>query len=248
MDYLLADEISVSPGEEHMFTEKVWRLPHTRLCYTPPAEDRTPAVAPSPWQRHGHVTFGCFQRLTKITDAVLANWGRIFTTLPEARLVLQGHQTGRPVFVAQILARLAGVGIAANRVTVKPPASRASYLESYAEVDIILDTFPYTGATTTCEALWMGVPTVTLRGNVMVARQGAALMTAAGLPGWVADDHQQYVEKACDFAADLPGLATLRGAMRAQVRASPLFDTSRFAINLGNALVDIWRDHTNTMT
>ena len=165
MDYVLADDVCVPLGSEHFFTEKVWRLPQTRLCFTPPTDGTTPNVSALPALERGYITFGCFQRLPKITDSVLGLWQQVFAALPDARLLLQSHQTGRPLYVEQILTRLARVGIHADRVTVRGPAHRSAYLQSYAKVDMVLDTFPYTGGTTTCEALWMGVPTVTLTGE-----------------------------------------------------------------------------------
>ena len=188
MDYVLADDVCVPPGMEHQFTEKVWRLPQTRLCLTPPDPATTPAVSTLPALERGYVTFGCFQRLAKINASVLDAWGEVFTALPSARLYLQGPQTGRDIYVEQILTRLKAIGIEASRVTIKPPASRAEYLRAHAEVDIILDTFPFNGGTTTSEALWMGVPTVTLAGTSMIGRQGMAMMSAVGLGDWVGED------------------------------------------------------------
>ena len=115
-------------------------------------------------------------------------------------------------------------------------APRADYLSAYAQADILLDTFPYTGGTTTCEALWMGTPTITLAGATMIARQGASLLTAAGLGDWVAQTPEDYVALAVARAGDLPGLAALRRIMRDQLRTSPLFDAPRFSRNLVDAL------------
>ena len=240
MDYVLADEVCVPPGSDHLFTERVWRLPRTRLCFTPPAEGSTPNVGPLPASTRGHITFGCFQRLPKINDRVLALWKRIFAALPNARLLLQSPQTGRPKYIEQIRSRLAEVGIDADRVTIRGPAARSTYLESYAEVDIVLDTFPFTGGTTTCEALWMGVPTLTLAGESMIARQGAALLRAGDLAEWVAETEDGYVEKAISFATDAHALARLRSTMRSRMKASALFDVRLFAANFGVALDAIW--------
>ena len=242
MDYVLADEACVPPGNEHQFSERIWRVPQTRLCFTPPAAGSAPDVAPLPALTRGHITFGCFQRLTKINDGVLALWRQVFDALPDARLLLQSHQTGRQVYVDQILARLAAVGIAPDRVSVRAPAHRSLYLQSYAEVDMVLDTFPFTGGTTTCEALWMGVPTLTLTGDTMIARQGVAMMGAAGLPDWVAEDTAAFVRKAVEFAADPAALARLRTSLREHLRGTPLFDVSRFARRLEDALEGMWKE------
>ncbi|MES2991035.1 MAG: tetratricopeptide repeat protein [Pseudomonadota bacterium] len=243
IDYVLADDVCVPPGSEQFFTERVWRLPETRLCFTPPAEGSTPEVTALPALRNGHITFGCFQRLPKINDAVLDVWGRVFAALPNARLLLQSHQTGRPLYAEQISARLEAAGISRDRATVRGPAPRDSYLESYGEVDIVLDTFPYTGGTTTCEALWMGVPTITLTGESMIARQGVAMMSAARLPDWVAADAGQYVGKAVAFGTAVDELAQLRATLRQRIQGTPLFDIQLFAHRLGAALTGIWREH-----
>lgn len=243
IDYVLADEVCVPPGNEHLFTEKVWRMPETRLCFTPPVDPSAPDVSALPALQRGHITFGCFQRLPKINDAVLGLWQQVFEALPNARLLLQSHQTGRPVYVEQILGRLAAFGISRDRVVVRGPAPRQAYLESYCEVDIVLDTFPYTGGTTTCEALWMGVPTLTLTGESMIARQGVALLSAAELADWVADSPAQYVRKAVAFGSDLAALSRLRSSLRERIQTTSLFDVRLFAQRLEGAFAGIWQAH-----
>lgn len=240
VDYVIADPVCVPEGAEGEFTERVWRLPDTRLCYTPPRS--APPVAPLPARARGYPTFGCFQRVPKINDRVLALWGRVFAAVPDARLLLQSKQFARSRFIEDMLRRLADVGIDASRVTIRPPAHREAYLASYADVDVVLDTFPYTGGTTTCEALWMGVPTLTLSGGSMLGRQGQALLHAAGLSEWVARDDDDYVRKAVGMTTDREALARLRGELREKVRVSPLCDAPRFASHLATALHGMWQE------
>ncbi|MES2126181.1 MAG: tetratricopeptide repeat protein [Pseudomonadota bacterium] len=235
IDYLLADAVSVPQVHAEVFSETLLRLPETRLCFTVPAG--APPVAPLPALARGAITFGCFQNLAKVNDAVLAAWARIFAALPTARLVLQCRQMDCPVTRAALLERLAGAGIAGARVTVHGYMERSAYLAAHHEIDMILDTFPYPGGTTTCEALWMGVPTLALAGDSMLSCQGAALLASAGLAGWTAVDGDAYVAKALAFAGDLPALAALRSGLRARVAASPLFDAARFARHLEQALL-----------
>ena len=239
IDYLLADPVSVPPEHEAHFSETVWRLPHTRLCFTPPEENV--AVGPLPAASRGHLTLGSFQNQAKIGDSVLALWARVLAALPDARLQLRARQLDDPALAAQLRERLQRAGIDAQRVQLYGQAERASYLAAYNEIDFLLDTFPFPGGTTTCEALWMGVPTLTLAGDRLIARQGASLLTAAGLPDWVADSADDYVARALAHAADLPRLAALRAGLRAQVLASPLFDAPRFARDLADALWAMWR-------
>ena len=240
MDYIFADEVCVPPGSERQFTERVWRLPQTRLCFTAPAPGTTPDVSPLPASASGYVTFGCLQRFPKINTAVLELWGKIFAAIPTARLFFQSPQTGRQIYIDQMLQRLRQVGIAPGRVTTRPPVPRKLYLRAYDEVDIVLDTFPFNGGTTTCEALWMGVPTLTLEGATMISRQGMTMMRAAGLDDWVAANVPQFVDLAARHASNLSELARIRASLRARAMVSPLFDVQLFAQRFGRAVEELW--------
>jgi len=246
MDYVLADDACVPLGNEWQFSEKVWRLPETRLCFTPPQQEQAALVADAPALARGHLTFGSFQRLPKLNDEVLALWGRVLAAIPTSRLWVHSHQTGHAAQAERLLTRLEQVGIGRERVTLRGPSNYADYLKSYADVDIVLDSFPYTGGTTTCEALWMGVPTLTLNGDTMISRQGMAMLRAAALPEWVADDTEAYVQKAVAFAADVPALVSLRRDLRQRTMASALFDTQRFAHNFAIALNGMWQAQFGT--
>jgi predicted O-linked N-acetylglucosamine transferase (SPINDLY family) len=186
------------------------------------------------------VTFGCFQNLSKVGDGVLDTWAQIFAALPTATLRLQCPQLDQPGAREQLTRRLRRAGIDPQRVAMHGAVKREAYLAAHAEVDVILDTFPYPGGTTTCEALWMGVPTLTLAGNTMLERQGAAFLTIAGLPDWIVPNKSAYVDRAIAVASDLTRLADLRSTLRQQVLASPLFDAPRFARRLEDALWQMW--------
>jgi len=241
MDYLLADEVGVPEAERQQFTETVRYLPDTRLCFTAPKADL--AVSPLPAMSNDMITFGCFQNLTKLGDEVLEAWGNIFTALPKARLRMQCKQLREPMQVEKLLQRLQRFGIDPARVVTHGSSNREAYLAAHAEVDLILDTFPYPGGTTTCEALWMGVPTLTLAGNSMLARQGASLLTAAGLEEWVTASKEEYIANAIALASDRPKLSALRAGLRQQVLASPLFDAPRFARHFEDALWGMWQGY-----
>jgi protein O-GlcNAc transferase len=240
MDYLIADPVSIPESMRQYFTETIWYLPETRLCFTPLADTAKLPVTPLPAMRNGYITFGCFQRLPKLNDNVLALWARVLGEIPDARLRIQNKQMNNAATREHLLQRLAVAGIAPERVTVIGLAPRDAYLAAHAEVDIILDTFPYTGGTTTCEALWMGVPTLTYAGETLLARQGASMMGCAGLQDWVATSHDDYVERALRHVSDIRGLSQLRAGLRQKVLVSPLFDAPRFARNLTEALQEIW--------
>jgi len=240
IDFLIADRISLPAQHQERFTESAWYLPDTRLCFSVPQVKNALAITPLPAIQNGYVTFGSFQNLPKLNDEVLATWGRIFQGLPNARLRLQNTQIGVPSVRANLQKRLAAVGIRPEQLTMHGNAPREAYLAAHAGVDIILDTFPYPGGTTTCEALWMGVPTLTLAGDTMIARQGASLLACAGLNNWIAEGNEEYVALALQYAKDTARLAKLRFGLRDQVLASPLFDAPRFSRNLEKALFEMF--------
>jgi predicted O-linked N-acetylglucosamine transferase (SPINDLY family) len=238
IDYLLADPVTLPESEERNFTEKIWRLPHTRLCFTPP--DNKMEIGPLPALSNHAITFGCFSTLTKINDDVVALWARVLAAIPNSRLLLKAKQLDSTSARQNILARFAMHGIDATRLLMEGPCSRADYLAAYQRVDIMLDTFPFPGGTTTAEALWMGVPVLTLNGERFLARQGAGLLANAGLSEWVATSAENYVSRAQAHATDLQALASLRKGLRQQVLASPIFDATNFARQLEEALRGMW--------
>ena len=245
IDFLLADPVSVPETLRKYFTEAIWYLPDTRLCFSVPDVDLSVATLPA--LQNGHITFGCFQTLPKIGDNVLAAWGEIFTKMPNAKLRMQCMQFADQAQVELMTIRLQRYGIDPARVVLHGSVPRADYLAAHAEVDMILDTFPYPGGTTTCEALWMGVPTLTLAGDTLLSRQGASLLTAAGLGDWVATSVADYVDRAIRLSGNLPELAALRASLRQQATASPLFDAPRFAHNLEEALWGMWQARTRQL-
>ena len=247
IDYVIADPVSVPPPHRAHFTEAIWEVPDTRLCLTAPRDGPGLGVAASPWLERGHVTFGCFQAAYKINDRVLSTWARILERLPTCHLYLQNQQMHSAKARDQMLDRLAKFGISREQVRLVGSLPRDAYLAAHSEADMLLDTCPYPGGTTTCEALWMGVPTVTLAGATMLARQGASLLSAAGLADWVTDDEAGYVELALAKAANPRALAQLRLGLREQVLASPVFDAPRFARQLEQALAGMWQERTTSM-
>lgn len=242
MDFLLADETGVPEQHHAHFTEAIRYLPDTRLCFSAPQADVPVSTLPA--LKSGHITFGCFQNLAKIGNSVLALWADILNALPDARLRLQSKQLIDTEVAAQLVTRLGQHGINPTRVALHGFSTRATYLAAHAEVDILLDTFPFPGGTTTCEALWMGVPTVTLAGDTLIFRQGASLLSASGLNEWITNTPSEYVERTVALASDLPKLSALRATLREQVLTSPLFDAPRFARNFEKALWGMWRDKT----
>ncbi|APA67263.1 hypothetical protein YQ44_04785 [Janthinobacterium sp. 1_2014MBL_MicDiv] len=239
IDYLLGDRFVAPPGEADQFTETLWRMPDSYLCFTAPEFDL--AVAPLPALENGYVTFACFNNLGKMNDDVVAVWARVLQQVPDARLFLKNPQLGDAGVRTHTLARFAAHGIPAVRLRLEGPSSRQELLATYQQADIVLDPFPYPGGTTSMEALWMGLPIVTRKGDRFLSHLGESVLHNAGLPDWIAADDDAYVAIAVQKAGDLASLAALRGGLRAQVLASPLYDAPRFARHFEDAMWGMWR-------
>lgn len=246
IDWFLTDPISSPESARGHFTEQLWYLPHTRLCFTPPDTAAPLAVHPAPALTNGFITFGCFQRVGKINDAVIALWRRVLDQVPGSRLLLKGAGLHNEAARDVLRRRFASQGVSGDRLIIEAESARQDYLAAYHRVDMLLDTFPFPGGTTTCEALWMGVPTLTLSGDTLLKRQGASLLTAAGLADWVANSPDDFVRKAVTLATDIPALAALRRQLREQVAASPVMDADRFARHLEAAFTGMWGQYLAT--
>lgn len=241
MDYIFVDRVGVPENNQSQFTEKLCYLPETRLCFSIPED--APAVSSLPSEQNAFFTFGCFQHLSKVNDKVLTVWADIFDQVENAQLRWQCMQFADADLVAETQQRLARFGIGADRVRLLPSVNRQAYFSAHAEVDLILDTFPYPGGTTTCEALWMGVPTLTLAGDSLLASQGASLLHAAGLADFVANSEAEYVAKAVQLSQQQERLSSLRSQMRQQLAQSTLFDAKRFADDFLETVQSIFDSH-----
>lgn len=240
IDYVFADAWTLPDTEEKYFTEKIWRLPDSYLCFTPPAS--CAEVSPLPALSNTYITFGSFNNLIKINDAVVALWAKVLAAVPRSRLFLKSRQLKDASVRNSILERFARQGVDRERLILEGTVARAEYLTPFQRVDIALDPFPYPGITTSVENLWMGVPVLTLAGKSFLSRQGIGLLMNAGLPEWIADDADDYVSRAVSHASDLPSLSLLRNGLRQQVRASPIMDAPRFARHFEAALRGMWTD------
>jgi protein O-GlcNAc transferase len=238
MDYIIADPWTLPESEAPNFTEKIWRLPESYLCFTRPDTDlnvsATPAIA------NGYVTFGCFNNLSKMNDAVVALWARILREVPASRLFLKTMQLNQEKYHEYVGECFASHGIDPRRLILEGSAPRVELLSTYRRVDIALDPFPYPGITTSIEALWMGVPVLTMAGKRFLSRQGVGIMMNVGLPEWIAVDPDDYVTKAVAQAGDLKCLTRLRGGLRQRTIESPLFDALRFGRHFEAALRVMW--------
>lgn len=233
MDFRLTDAISDPPGAEALHTERLIRLPHGFLCYQPPDD----APPPRPPQA-GAVTFASFNAVPKYSDDCIAAWSAILRRLPAARLRLKSADLANALARRRVLGRFAAHGVAGDRVILLPLITdRREHLAAYGEVDIALDSFPYNGTTTTCEALFMGVPVLSLRGTSHAGRTGASLLTQLGLESLIAGSIEAYVEAAVAMAApDNPWRqAGRRTELRERMTASPLCRPDVFVPDLERA-------------
>jgi predicted O-linked N-acetylglucosamine transferase (SPINDLY family) len=240
MDWIITDRWETPAGFEPLYSERLLRLPDGYVCYSPPPY--APDVVPLPALANGHITFGCFNNLAKITPLVIATWATILRRLPDARLILKTHQFSDTGTAERIHADFAAHGVAQARVELRGASRHRAFLGQYNQIDIVLDPFPYSGGLTTCEALWMGVPTVTLPGEIFASRHSASHLSNVGLVDWVAADLDGYVDLALARAADPAALATLRAELRPWMKASPLCNAPRFGRNLGAALRRAWHE------
>ena len=240
MDHRLSDDIADPEGQTERFhSEALMRLPDGFLCYRAPAE--SPEVGSLPLLNSGRVTFGSFNNLANVTPSMIACWAQILNALPGARLVLKAPGLVAPSARQAILDRFSERGIPGERLELcGPEESPALNLAKYNEIDIALDVFPFNGVTAACEALWMGVPVVTLAGRTHVSRAGASILTQVGLADFVAVTGDDYVQKALGLARDVEKLRALRAGMRERMRSSPLLDADGFTRALENAYEKMW--------
>ena len=238
MDWFLTDRWETPPELEHLYSERLLRMPDGYVCYSPPPH--APDVALAPQSRNGFTTFGCFNNTAKITARAVETWCEVLRALPDSRMILKTHQFDDPPTAARFRNSFARHGVDPTRIEARGSSPHRAFLESYNAIDIVLDPFPYSGGLTTCEALWMGVPTVTLPGEIFASRHSASHLSNAGYADWVAKDRDDYIAIALDWANRPEALAAQRRTMRAQVAASPLCDGRRFGRALGQALRHAW--------
>lgn len=241
MDAVLLDEWHAPPGTDAQFVEPISRLPTGRFCYQPvpwaPAE-----VSPLPSTRNGFITFGCFNNTAKFNDGVFDVWSQVLAAVPDSRLVLKWRTLADQPLCDSIRSAFTRRGIDPQRLELRPASFHVDVLKEYADIDIALDPFPFTGGLTSCEALWMGVPVVTWPQSRVVSRQTLAFLCAIGLPELAAQDADAYVRIAASLAADRAGLATLRSSMRPRMLASPLMDVAGFTRQLETILHQLYAE------
>ena len=243
MDYRFSDpffdpHLSENPGSgnDPIYSERTIRLPRTYWCYGPP--EQAGPVGPAPAASIGHVTFGCLNNFSKVNPAVLATWARLMRAVEGSELILHSGQGSHRRRVHEYFA---GEKIDPRRVRFIARLPLAEYFDQYRQIDVGLDPFPFPGGTTTCDALWMGVPVVSLAGATAVSRGGLSILSNVGLPQLVARTPDEYVSIAAALAGDLSRLTELRSRLRQKMQASPLMDGPGFARDVDSAFRQMWR-------
>jgi predicted O-linked N-acetylglucosamine transferase (SPINDLY family) len=239
MDYLILDPISAPPGADRHYAEALTRLPYGRFCYTPLAPDEP--LAEPPCLRNGYVTFGCFNNITKVGAGVIAVWAQILKALPDARLILKSKSLIQPSAPAPLLEMFEAAGVSRDRIELRGASSYLDMLREYNDVDIALDPFPFGGATTTCDCLYMGLPVINLPGDRLASRQSVAFLQPMGHAELCADSLDDYVAKAVALAGDPERLIRLRPELRRALLDAPFSDGARFVTGLEKAFRIMWR-------
>lgn len=226
MDAILGDPHVTPPALDACYSERVLRLPFDFACYVAP--DFAPPVVATPALSNGHVTFGSFNKLAKLGPATLRLWAAVLDRVPESRLLLKWRHATQPFARDRVLRELAAHGVATDRVEFRDASPHAEMLAEYGDVDIALDPMPFSGGATTCDALWMGVPVVTMHGRRFASNHTVSHLGAAGLPELVASSPDAYVDICAHLAADVSALDRLRTGLREQLRHSPLCSPALF--------------------
>ncbi|MBF0137364.1 MAG: tetratricopeptide repeat protein [Magnetococcales bacterium] len=239
MDWVIHDQVTVTEAARHLYTEQIATLPCALYCYQPP--EPAPPVVPTPARQRGYITFGSFNNLPKLTPTTLDLWAAILHRVPKSRLLLKSGPFYDLPTRERICTAFVQRGIDPERLELQGPSPFRTYLETFGQIDLALDPMPFNGGITSLQGLWQGVPLVTLLGDRHVARVGASLMQTLGLPAWIADTPEAYVNCAVHLAADPEHLNQVRLTMRERMRATTLGDPLRFTRHLEAAFRDMWQ-------
>ncbi|MFM7136608.1 MAG: tetratricopeptide repeat protein [Planctomycetota bacterium] len=239
IDYRLTDEWLDPPGATDAFhTEKLLRLPGFFACYQP--EENCPEVGPLPALGRSAITFGSFNKLEKISPKTLRLWAGVIAAVPNSRLLLMAPGAEEPLVQQRLHSAFRSRGVAPDRLELLGQRPFMEYMATHNHVDVLLDTFPFSGHTTTCHGLWMGVPIITLVGDRYASRMGLSVLTALGLDDLAAPTEEQFIARATALANDLPRLSALRAGLRQRMRQSPVMDAPALARNIEAAYRRIW--------
>lgn len=238
-DYSILDPHLLSPAAEAGFVETPYKLPHTAYCYTPLIGDRP--IAPFPCLVNGHITFGCFNNPAKLSASSFAAWAAILKATPGSKLLFKYKTFSAGIVQRRVLEGMAAQGIGADRLVFDGFSPLGSFLDTFGMIDIALDSFPYSGVTTTMHTLFMGVPMVTLEGDTPMQRFGRTAMHAIGRPDWIARSPEEYVDIAIRLVTEIRGNPGLRQNIRERMMSSPMMRHDQFVHDLEAGYRDMWR-------
>jgi len=241
MDYRLSDPYLDPPSMDRAgFYSETTVLLESFWCYDPLID--IPIAPQTPAEQNGFITFGCLNNAAKITDATLSLWSQVMRSVDRSQLIALVPEVARTYVASGMLRN----GIDASRLHFVDRLARERYLETYNQIDISLDTFPCGGHTTTFDALWMGVPVVSLFGSTAMSRAGLSILSNLGMSDWATEDPHRYVETAIEAAGDLDRLESIRRTLRSRLEASRLMDGGAFARHVEQAYRQMWIEFCKT--
>lgn len=243
IDWLIADPRVAPEGSDHLFTERVTRLPNTVFCFAPEENYPYPEYGPECATRQ--LTFGSFNNVPKLTPHTVQLWSKILKAVPESRLLLKAPSFGSQMAIRAFTDRFSAEGIGPDRLVFRPPCGLNDMMAEYADVDIALDPVPYNGGTTTMQALWMGVPVIVKEGGAFVSRMGSSFMSAAGLQDWVATNDEEYVQIAQAVSRNRDELLALKRGLRDRLKRQPAWDPDQYTNDFQGVLREAWIDFVN---
>ena len=244
IDYFIGSPHITPSNEEKYYVEKIFRLPEISQSFTEPEFDLK--VNELPALKNNFITFGSINKLNKINDEVISLWSKVLLSISNSKLLLRNKNFADKKVTENMFKRFEKQNINRKRlIFLGGSKTRKEILETYNEIDIALDTFPFQGNTTTCEAVWMGVPVLTLKGNRYLFHFGESINVNLDMKEWIAENYQEYISKAVKFTSNLEQLSKIRKNLRKIALNSPVFDAPRFADHFSNMLWKIWKKFKN---
>lgn len=244
MDYLITDKLHSPVEEQADYCEKLIYIPGCRFNFTPPIF--APAIGELPFLENGYITFGCFSNVTKFSDECLNIWAKVLLSIPGSRIKLRHKSLVDPFIQTKIIKKFNTHSVSSGRVEFYGGHKYDTYLKAYSEVDVMLDSIPFSGATTSCEALWMGVPIVTMHGAFPAARQTSCILSSVGEKSWIAQCEAEYLRIAQEAASQPDRLYKFRHEIRGKMSASSVGDPKHFTKLFVDALHEMMDQSSNT--
>ena len=239
IDYFVGSPHTTPQNEENHYVEKIFRLPEISQCFTPPNFDIK--INDLPALKNNYVTFGCFNKISKINSNVIALWSKILLSIPNSKIILKNKDLDNKKIFTNISQSFEKYNVKKNRIILLGESkTRRELLEVYNKVDISLDPFPFQGNTSSCESVWMGVPVIVLKGNRYLFHFGESINSNLNMENWIAKNEEEYVSKAVKFSSELQDLSKIRKSLRGQALDSPIFNAPRFASHFSKMLWNMW--------